>query len=169
MIKKIFLLIGAKGSGKSYIGSLIQEIFGIPFLRVEDWVKPIKNERDITNELYRVEAFATIESGVREFLTENDNVVFESIGLTHQFERMLESLQNDFEVITIGIKANPELCLQRIKLRNQVIHVTVSEDKIRMVNSEFEKRNLPASYTIENNKKSSEELAVELKKIIDKS
>lgn len=42
--KTIYLLLGLKGSGKSYIGALIEEEYGVRFIRVEDWVLKIKRE-----------------------------------------------------------------------------------------------------------------------------
>lgn len=165
-MKKIFLLIGPKGSGKSFIGTLIQENFDIPFICVEDWAKKVKNDRDITNELYRVEAFATIENGIREFLEEHDTVVFESIGLTHQFDTMYESLQEDFHVVTIGLNVENELCLKRFKSRDKSIHINVSDEKINMINNEFVKKNMQTNYTIDNNDKTEEQLIEELKEII---
>jgi len=168
-MKTIYLLIGAKGSGKSFIGSLIQDNFNIPFLYVEDWVKEVKNDRDITNELYRVEAFAIIESGVREFLEREDQVVFESVGLTQQFEVMCESLKSDFNIISIGIKTDLDLCLQRVKTRNRSNNMPAPEDKIKLVNSEFKKKNRPTDYVIDNNNKSADELIVELKNIFSKT
>ena len=34
--KNIYLLIGQKGSGKTLAGQMIQDLFGIKFVRVED-------------------------------------------------------------------------------------------------------------------------------------
>ena len=48
--KEIFLLIGQKGSGKSFIGTLMDKEFGINFIRVEDWAKKIRKDRDVDNE-----------------------------------------------------------------------------------------------------------------------
>lgn len=42
MRKNIILLIGQKGSGKSFIGNIFEKEFGIKFIRVEDWAKHIK-------------------------------------------------------------------------------------------------------------------------------
>ena len=42
----IYLLIGAKGSGKSFIGNLMEREFNIKFLRVEDWVKNVKTGKE---------------------------------------------------------------------------------------------------------------------------
>ena len=42
--KEILLLIGQKGSGKSFIGTIIEKNFGIKFVRVEDWAKQIMKD-----------------------------------------------------------------------------------------------------------------------------
>lgn len=168
-MKTIFLLIGAKGSGKSFIGTLIQENFDIPFLRVEDWAKQVKRERAVTDESYLNEVFNAIENGVRDSLEKNDNVVFESTGLTDQFDKMFESLNKDFSIIKIGVIAEPDLCLQRAKIRDQSIHINVSDDQINMINSAFAKKNTATDYQIENNNKSADELIAEIKKIIDRA
>lgn len=36
VVKRIYILIGPKGSGKTYIGTPLQDQLHIPFLRVED-------------------------------------------------------------------------------------------------------------------------------------
>ena len=56
MIKQIIILIGLKGSGKTYIGTLIQEKVGIKFFRVENVWLSFKSER-LSNE-YILEGFS---------------------------------------------------------------------------------------------------------------
>ena len=59
-MKTIYLLIGPKGSGKTYIGSLFNEM-GVEFVRVEDWAKELKGSRDVTDKSYIDEIFRLIE------------------------------------------------------------------------------------------------------------
>lgn len=132
--KKIILLIGQKGSGKSFIGKIIEEKFGIKFIRVEDWVKQIKKDRSIDDKSYLKEVFEVIETGVREHLQHVDYIVFESTGITTYFDQMLESLKNDYQVVTIGIKADSKICLDRIRQRDQTIHITISDEQISKIN-----------------------------------
>lgn len=114
-MKRFSCLSGQNGSGKSYLGTLIEKTYGILFVRVEDWAKLNKKERSIDNETYLSEVFYTIETGIRESIVHHNQIVFESTGLSGYFDRMLENLNRDFEVVTIGVRVNDALCLQRVK------------------------------------------------------
>jgi len=94
--KTIFLLIGQKGSGKSFIGTLFDKEFGITFIRVEDWAKKIIKNRDVDDKAYLKQVFGSIEKGIRSSLAHKDQLVFESTGLTEYFDEMLERLKSDF-------------------------------------------------------------------------
>ena len=88
--KIIYLLIGPKGSGKTFIGSLFNQ-YGVEFVRVEDWAKEVKGSRDVTDKSYIDEIFRLIEELLTEKMHQTDRIVFESTGLTDSFDRMLEN------------------------------------------------------------------------------
>jgi shikimate kinase len=48
--KIVYLLIGPKGSGKSFIGTLMDERLGIRFIRVENISKKVKKDRQIDDQ-----------------------------------------------------------------------------------------------------------------------
>ncbi len=164
--KTIYLLIGPKGSGKSFIGTLMDRHFGITFLRVEDWAKAVKKDRSINNEDYLRDVFAAIEGGIRKSLENLDEIVFESTGLTPFFEKMYQNLKSDFNLITIGIEVPAQLCLQRVKSRDQSIHINVSDDQVLQINEAVRKMNRKTDFRIENVGKTEEELVNEINKII---
>lgn len=160
--KYIFLLIGQKGSGKSFIGTLFEKEFGIKFIRVEDWAKKIKKDRDVDNEAYLKQVFEEIEKGIRDSLTGKDKIVFESTGLTEYFEKMLENLRRDFQVITIGVIADSTICLERVKSRDQEIHINISDDQILRINEKVRERNFETDFSLINENKSEKELTNEI-------
>lgn len=164
--KQIFLLIGPKGSGKSFIGTLFEHYFQIDFLRVEDYVKKVKGDRGIDDETYLKEVFEIMENAVRQSLNNSNSVVFESTGLTDHFDKMLKNLKTDFNVTTIKVNVSKELCLWRIKTRDQSIHINVSDDQVNFINSAVLTKNLNTDFEIENSNKSIEELNSEIKKIL---
>ena len=166
--KKIYLLIGPKGSGKSFIGGLLHEYFDISFLRVEDWVKKIKKGRSVDDETYLEEVFSCIEEGVRAGLVEHDCVTFESTGLTGYFDGMLISLQKDFEVTTIRINTDPDICLSRVKSRDQSVHINISDDQVTSINQKVCEKNLKCDFAVDNNSRSVEALKQELQIILNR-
>ncbi len=166
--KTIFLLIGPKGGGKSFIGSLIEERFGIEFIRVESWAQNIQKGRAIDNASYIRDVFETIESGIRSQLGNTDQVVFESTGLTDYFDQMIENLQLEFKIVTILVEADKELCLTRVKERDQSIHVNVSDAQVNHINKLVnEKRSkLKYDHIIANNNSGVDHLIKVLRPIV---
>lgn len=164
--KIIYLLTGPKGSGKSFIGALMEKEFGIKFIRVEDRVKDVRRGRKINNQSYLKEAFEVIEHYIRESLNENDRIVFESTGLTIYFEKMLKDLRRDFTVVTIGVQANDEMCLNRVKTRDLSIHINVSDDEVNEINRRVREKQIRTDFIISNENKSAGELTKEVAGII---
>lgn len=164
--KQIILLIGPKGSGKTFIGSLMEEYFGILFIRVEKWLLDIRKDRDLENKSYLNEVFTIIETGIREALIREDRIVFESTGLTDNFEEMLDSLKSDFQVVMIGIKASPELCIKRVHTRDQSTHINISDPEVHYINELVFKKNRVTDFEIDNNQKTVEDLKKELSYIL---
>lgn len=58
--KIIYLLVGPKGSGKSSVGTILEGEFKIKFVRVEDHIAKIKENRQIDDETYVSDAFEVI-------------------------------------------------------------------------------------------------------------
>lgn len=164
--KKIYLLIGPKGSGKSYIGNLIDKQFQIKFIRVEDWAKTVIRNREIDNQEYINEVFQAIEYGIRKELTKYDDIAFESTGLSEFFDTMLENLKRDFSLLTIGIIAKDELCLTRVRTRDKSIHIDVSDNQVMRINNQVKEKKFITDFSIINNDKTDVELIKELKTII---
>ncbi len=69
--KQILLLIGPKGSGKTFIGTLIQKEFHIDFVRVEEWVLKVRKDRNLDDPDYISEVFKVIEEVNSQVLAKN--------------------------------------------------------------------------------------------------
>ena len=98
-----------------------------------------------------------------------DSLVFESTGLSEQFDKMLENLKSDFEVCTIKIVATPELCLQRVQSRDHYIHINISDVDVLRINQAFGDKNMNCDFQIENDEKTVEQLITEISNIITPS
>jgi shikimate kinase len=132
-VKKIYILIGAKGSGKSYIGRLIEERLKIKFLLIEKLFMKIKGSRDVLDKKYLIEGYDAVEKAIDKHLTKNDAIIFESTGAFYYFNTFLKSLQSKYVVKLIFIHAPFELCIKRIHQRDQRKHLKMSERLIKKV------------------------------------
>jgi hypothetical protein len=130
-------------------------------------VRHIKKERDVFDEAYLKQAFEVIENVIRDSLTNTDKIVFESTGLTNYFDQMIESLKISFRLTTIGVYSDSKTFLDRIKTRDQNIHINVSDDQVLMINEKVKEKNLQTDYRIDNEVKTEMELINELKNIIN--
>lgn len=160
------MFIGPKGAGKTHIGTLMEEHFQIPFVRVEDWALSVKGDRTIDDESYLREAFYVIEKGIIQMMKTNNHLSIESTGVTHYFDLMLGRLKTKYVVVMIGVKANLLTCAQRIKERDQEGHIPVSESELARINQISSVKEFEFDHVIENENKTDEELAVELEKIL---
>ena len=164
-MKKVNILIGLKGSGKTYIGQLLQDKLNIPFLRVEDICLKIKAGREINDENYISEVFEQIESEVRKLLLTKDQLTIESTGSVPQFDKMLHNLKKDFIVKLIKIDTDPSLCFKRVTLRGRTNHIPVSDEQVIEINKMADQRKFDFDLVIENNSKTDKELLEELNEL----
>lgn len=161
-MKTLYILIGLKGSGKTYIGKLIEDKFSIPFVRVENIFKNIKRDRHYSDENYIKEGFTLLEKEIRMRFETADALIMESTGLTDEFMQMLESLKKDFSVKLIRIEAEPELCLKRVRERDSKDHINVSNADVEKINELAMKIRFEYDLVIDNNIKTEKEILNDL-------
>jgi shikimate kinase len=164
-MKTIYILIGLKGSGKTYIGTLLQNKRNIPFLRVEDICLKIKADRKIDDQNYIKEAFEKIETEIRKKLLSVNQLTIESTASAIQFDQMVFNLRKDFIVKLIKIETDPKLCLQHVRTRDQENHISVSDEEVTQINTISAQRKFDFDLTIQNNFKSDNELLDELSRL----
>jgi len=163
--KQVIILIGLKGSGKTYIGSLLNEKLGIKFFRVENIWLSLKSER-LTNE-YILEGFAMVEQEIDKLLLSTDRIVIESTGTTDYFSTFLDRLKTKYDLKLVKINTSQELCLKRIKSRDLSTHVPFSDDIVKQINQDAFKINLKYDITINNEKSSDIEILEKIQKILN--
>jgi len=163
-MKQVIILLGLKGSGKTYIGTLIQKEFGIKFLRVEDIWMNLKQNR-FTDE-YETEGFRSVEHEIDKQLIDSDQITIESIGTTESFQSFLNSLHSKYKLKLIKIEASPDTCLERIKSRNASLHVPVSDYTIEKINQEALGVDLEFDLVIDNESSYENEILQKLREIL---
>lgn len=147
MTKKVFILVGCKGSGKTHIGSLVSKHMEMHFLRVEPIWLSLKTGEN---------GWEKVESTIDQLLQEHDSVMIESLGLSSGFEKMRTSLSGKYDVKYIRVVADLDTCLQRVSTRDASEHIPVSDDKVLEYNKMAATVELDWSLTIDNNGPASE-------------
>jgi len=163
--KQIIILIGLKGSGKTYVGSLLQEKLDIKFFRVENVWLSLKSDR-LTNE-YILEGFGLVEQEIDKLLLNTDRIIIESTGTTHYFSTFINRLKTKYDLILVNIQTSQELCLQRVKSRDSSIHVPISDDIVKQINQDALKVNLKYDIIIDNEKSSDDKILEDIQKVLN--
>jgi len=164
MRKTIFILIGPKGSGKTYIGSLLQRKLGIPFFRVENiWLR-LEEER--FSDTYVRKGVSLVEREIDRKCKETDRLITESTAAHEEFYNFLTRLNNKYQVKLIRITAPPDLCLERIKARDSSIHIPVSDDRVEEINRKALSADFPFDLVIDNENGTDEEMVKDFSSIL---
>ena len=123
--KTLFMLVGPKGSGKTHIGTLINQHTDIVFLRVEPiWLGLKPNE----------DGWKKVEAVIDTLFQKQDKVMIESLGIGEGFSKFHASLAKKYSIKMIRVDANLETCFTRVKTRNNAEHIPVSDDKVAEFN-----------------------------------
>jgi len=123
--KILYFLIGPKGSGKTHIGTLINNNTNIKFLRVESIWLTVKPGED---------GWKKVEQAIAQEFESNDEVMVESLGAGDEFKKYLASLQSSYNIKMIQVKASLETCLERVQNRVSSDHIPVSDDEVMEYN-----------------------------------
>jgi predicted kinase len=142
MGKTLYMLIGPKGSGKTYIGGLVGEKTDISFLRVESIWLSLKPEED---------GWLQVEWEIDRAFERVDRLMVESLGAGEDFHRFYDSLRKKFRIRLIRVNAAPDLCLERIKNRDKKCHIPVSDSKVLEYNKIAAKIEMDWDMEIDNN------------------
>lgn len=141
--KVLYILIGPKGAGKTYLGKRIEKLTDIKFLSVEPlWLSLAEGE----------DGWAKVERTIDELFTRNDKVMIESLGAGEDFNRMYASLGSKYKVKLIKIETDLEECLKRVKHRDRADHIPVSDEKVREYNRIAASVQHPWDAIIDNNR-----------------
>lgn len=135
-MKSLIILLGPKGSGKTYIGSLIEKSSNILFFRVEPEFIKIRKDRSYFDADYIIEGFRIIGEKLTKLFAENDSIIIETTGVADEFWQMVQCIKNKgIRVLLVKIEVPIDICLQRVKERSSVDHIGVSDSDVNKINS----------------------------------
>ncbi len=160
MLKKtLYMLIGPKGSGKTYIGTLVENNTDIFFLRVENiWLK-LNQEED---------GWEKVEQEIDLAFTFCNKVMIENLGAGEGFIKFHASLNEKYIVKLIRVFADLDICLARVMTRDAENHIPISDDKVVEYNKIASQVNFDWDLEIDNNKFASEsEILTQINRLRD--
>lgn len=157
MAKVLLILIGPKGSGKTYIGSRIEQLTGIKFLRVEPlWLQLAEGE----------DGWRRVEQEIDGLFRQHDKVTIESLGAGEGFNRMYASLNDKYETRLIKVETDLDECLRRVQRRDTADHIPVSDEKVQEYNAIAASVNHPWDAVIDNNAPATDEQILQAVKLL---
>ena len=125
MTKTLYMLIGPKGSGKTYIGKLIEKQMDISFLRVESiWLSLKPNEN----------GWNKVEQAIDREFENCDKLIIENLGAGSDFHHFLNSLKTKYDIKMIRVYTDLSKCLARVKNRSNKDHIPVSDSNVEKYN-----------------------------------
>ncbi len=133
--KIVYILIGPKGSGKTYIGTLIERSLGIGFLRVEKILLDYIKANKLSSTKLERDGFDIEENAVRERLKTEPKIIFEATGSSEFFPGVIENLSQDYIVKLIRIHCPLEICLERVKQRPLQDQFEVGVERVKQINN----------------------------------
>lgn len=132
--KNIYVLFGPKGSGKSYIGIVIEKYFDVKFLKVEKLIIDYCHKHKIDDYMLKKHGFPLEEQALDDILLKENSVCFEATGSSIYLNEHLERLRSKYKLYSIKIHCPLEICYDRIAQRDQTEQIPVSDDRVRAIN-----------------------------------
>lgn len=141
------MLIGPKGAGKTYIGTLVEKETDISFLRVEKIWLAINPKED---------GWQKVEQAIDQAFKHCNKLMIENLGAGEGFHRLHDSLNKKYSVKLVRVFSDLDICLDRVKNRNNKDHIPVSDSKVKEYNEIASRVNFDWSLEIDNNEPASD-------------
>ena len=147
----LILLIGPKGSGKSYIGRTLEARFGVHFFHVEPlWLEYYAECKASNREPVIAEGIAKVHPVLIRALDENVHVCVETTGASPEILTALLSLRPREEIIVARVSAPLEVCLRRVSSRDQTYQIPMEMEAVRKLHGLSESLQLRSDITLNN-------------------
>lgn len=148
----LLLLVGPKGSGKSFIGELLERELGIPYVRPEAVVLRLRAAGRTPTV---AESLAAIVASAEELARAASAraasaLTLDTTGASDELGAYLEALARVGRIRPIQVLARPEVCLARIRARDQAAHIPVEEEQIARINARSLALQLPYELSLDN-------------------
>ncbi len=148
--KTIYFLVGPKGSGKSYIGRLLEKRFAIGFPKMEALALDYIEEFGMPEGGLKRDGFDLEEALIHDILEKDGSVIFEATGSSVYFSSVLENLGSSYILKFVRLLCPLEICFERVKSRDPLGHHFVTDERIMEINIKASKVVLEWDLEIDN-------------------
>lgn len=125
MQRTLYLLIGPKGSGKTHIGTIVNQRTNIFFLRVEPiWLSLMPGE----------DGWKKVEEAIDSAFRSHDKVMVESLGIGGEVRACVDLLARKYSIKLIRVRTNLDTSMARVKSRDNAEHIPVSDERVGELN-----------------------------------
>jgi shikimate kinase len=158
----LVLLVGLKGSGKTFAGGVLEKYLDVKFLRIEPiFLELLRREPELAGIPLEQRGFKMVLEKLDELAQSNSTLCIESTGTAHTFPELLVALRQGFRVFIVHVKAPLETCIERVMTRDASAHIPVSDHRLKEINECALLVNLPWDLEIDNSEFQDETAIVE--------
>lgn len=161
---EIIVLIGPKGAGKSYIGRLIERIYGYFFLHTELIFLEVK-KRNLPFENYVATGYQLVQEAVEALVQQKHCVVFETIGVADACLALLAYLKKKYTVVFIQVHVSSHVALERVFSRDQTHQIQLERAIVAHMNEQSLQMKLDYDLILENERATDAQLIQQLETI----
>lgn len=164
----LLLLVGLKGSGKTFTGSVLENYLGVKFLRIEPiFLEILRLEPGLEGIPLEQRGFQIVLEKLDQLAQSHSTLCIESTGTAYTFPELLAALRQSFRVFIIHLKAPLDTCIERVMTRDLSDHIPVSDHRLKEINERALLVDLPWDLEIDNSKFQDETAIVEsVKKLL---
>lgn len=164
----LLLLVGLKGCGKTFIGSVLEKHLEVKFLRIEPiFLEVLRLKPGLEGIAFEQRGFQIVLEQLDQLAQSHSILCIESTGTAYTFPELLASLHQGFHVLIIRVKAPLDTCIERVMMRDTSAHIPVSDHRLQEINERALLVDLPWDLEIDNSNFQDETAIVEaVKKLL---
>jgi shikimate kinase len=147
---RVVVLLGPKGSGKTHVGTLVERELGVRFLRVEPIFLEHQRTSPLAGRARDAGGYAKVAAAVADLLARAPCVALESTGASPAFAPFLAALRARWPVTVVAIRAPLDRCAARVRTRDPVPHIPVSDERLAAINAAAAEVRIPCDLEIDN-------------------
>lgn len=158
----LLMLVGLKGVGKTFIGSVLEKYLDVKFLRIEPiFLEVMRLEPELQGIALEQRGFQIVLTELDRLAQQYSILCIESTGCALTFSELLTALRQGFRVLLIRVKAPLNTCIERVMTRDTSAHIPVSDHRLREINERALLVELPWDLEIDNSELQDEAVIVQ--------